>query len=74
MMPLRRARINEEKELTYPEGVACATVLETGSSESGAGIMMIVKGLVVGGIVKSPVKWIGFTAGERRGGGGQDRR
>lgn len=52
MVPLRRALIVEEKELTYPEGVACAAVLKTGSSESVSGVWMIAKGLLVGGIVK----------------------
>lgn len=52
MVPLRRALIVEEKNLTYPEGVACATVLESGSSDSSAGIVTIFKGLLVGGIVK----------------------
>ncbi len=52
MVPLRRALIVEEKELTYPEGVACAAVLKTGSSESLSGVWMIAKGLLVGGIVK----------------------
>ena len=52
MVPLRRALIIEEKGLTYPEGVACATVLESGSSDSSAGIITIFKGLLVGGAVK----------------------
>ncbi len=33
MIPLRRALITEEKELIYPEGVACAEVLKTGEEE-----------------------------------------
>jgi putative OPT family oligopeptide transporter len=52
MVPLRRALIIEEKALTYPEGVACATVLESGSSDSGDGIKMIAKGLLIGGVIK----------------------
>ena len=52
MVPLRRALIVEEKGLTYPEGVACATVLKSGSSDSGKGVLMIIKGLLVGGAVK----------------------
>ncbi len=36
MIPLRKALIVEEKELVYPEGVACAEVLKTGEQgESG---------------------------------------
>ncbi|MCT4641552.1 MAG: oligopeptide transporter, OPT family [Bacteriovoracaceae bacterium] len=53
MIPLRSALINNEKDLTYPEGVACAGVLEVGSSdsnESGAGV--IFKGVWLGGLFK----------------------
>ncbi len=35
MIPLRRALIVEEKELIYPEGVACAEVLKTGEEKEG---------------------------------------
>ncbi len=52
MVPLRRALIVEEKELIYPEGVACATVLKSGSSERGSGVKMIVQGLIIGGVIK----------------------
>ena len=63
MVPLRRALIVEEKELTYPEGVACAAVLKTGSSESVSGVWMIAKGLLVGGIVKFCSSALGALAG-----------
>ena len=63
MVPLRRALIVEEKELTYPEGVACAAVLKTGSSESVSGVWMIAKGLLVGGIVKFFSGALGALAG-----------
>jgi len=33
MIPLRKALIVEEKELIYPEGVACAEVLKTGEEQ-----------------------------------------
>lgn len=53
MIPLRKALIQNEKELVYPEGVACAAVLEAGSSEeSKAGFITILKGLAIGGIFK----------------------
>lgn len=35
MIPLRKALIVEEKELIYPEGVACAEVLKAGEEEGG---------------------------------------
>ena len=63
MVPLRRALIVEEKELTYPEGVACAAVLKTGSSESISGVWMIVKGLLVGGFVKFCSGALGVLSG-----------
>lgn len=53
MIPLRKALIVEGSgELTYPEGVACAAVLESGSSETGSGMGMILKGLGIGAIFK----------------------
>jgi putative OPT family oligopeptide transporter len=53
MIPLRKALIQNEEELVYPEGVACAAVLNAGTSEdSKAGFMTILKGLAIGGIFK----------------------
>tara|TARA_B100001248_G_C27393772_1_gene464105 strand:+ start:394 stop:2259 length:1866 start_codon:yes stop_codon:yes gene_type:complete len=55
MVPLRRALIVEDKDLIYPEGVACATVLESaeGSVEDAKiGLSTILKGVGVGAIFK----------------------
>lgn len=53
MIPLRKALIQNEKELTYPEGVACAAVLRSGSAESGTeGFKTILKGLGLGAVFK----------------------
>ncbi len=56
MIPLRRALIIEEKELRYPEGVACATVLEsataTDQSADQSGSANIFKGFAAGGLFK----------------------
>lgn len=52
MIPLRRALIVEDKELTYPEGVACAAVLEAGDKGEGKGFITIIKGLLIGGVFK----------------------
>lgn len=52
MIPLRRALIIEEKELTYPEGIACAIVLEEGSKGEGQGFATILKGLGIGAVFK----------------------
>lgn len=51
MIPLRRALVIEEKELSYPEGVACGEVLEAGE-KGGAQFKPIFMGIVVGGIFK----------------------
>jgi len=40
MIPLRRSLIVEEKELVYPEGLACAEVLETGE-KGGSGVLYV---------------------------------
>lgn len=53
MIPLRKALIKNEKELIYPEGVACAAVLEAGSEDDGKrGFVTILKGLFFGGAFK----------------------
>lgn len=53
MIPLRKALIQNEEELTYPEGVACAAVLRSGSAEAGLdGFKIILKGLGLGALFK----------------------
>lgn len=53
MIPLRKVLIQNEKDLTYPEGVACAAVLNSGSAEAGKeGFKSILKGLGIGAIFK----------------------
>lgn len=53
MIPLRKALIQNEEELTYPEGVACAAVLNSGSAEAGLdGFKVILKGLGLGAVFK----------------------
>ena len=49
MIPLRRVLIVEEKELIYPEGVACARVLEAG--EAGGSPLRMVMASLAGGLV-----------------------
>lgn len=51
MIPLRKALIVEEKELTYPEGIACAEVLKTGQ-EKGRGIEYLLIALAIGAVFK----------------------
>lgn len=53
MIPLRSALIKNEKDLVYPEGVACAAVLGAGSAEEGKrGFITIIKGLVFASVFK----------------------
>ncbi len=51
MIPLRRSLIVEEQQLVYPEGVACAEVLEVGE-EGGTGFGYILSAMGVGFIFK----------------------
>jgi len=52
MIPLRRALIVEDENLTYPEGVACAEVLKAGDNQSSGSMGFIFKGLALGALVK----------------------
>jgi len=51
MIPLRKVLIIEEKELTYPEGVACAEVLIVGE-KGGTRFKPIFYGIFLGGLFK----------------------
>jgi putative OPT family oligopeptide transporter len=51
MIPLRKTMIVEDKTLAYPEGVACARVLEVGQ-KGGAGALLLFLGLLVGLVLK----------------------
>lgn len=70
MIPLRRALIVDDKELTYPEGVACAAVLEAGAETSeendtgNKGFITILKGLLVGGVFKFLIQGLKVFKGE----------
>ncbi|MDP6438054.1 MAG: oligopeptide transporter, OPT family [Candidatus Brocadiia bacterium] len=59
MIPLRRALIVEDKELVYPEGVACAEVLKAGE-ERGTGIVLVLMGLVLGTVFKLLISGFSF--------------
>ena len=68
MIPLRKALIVENKELIYPEGVACSQVLKSGSSEEGgAGFVTILKGLFIGGLFKFTAAAMGLFQGSVEG-------
>ena len=52
MVPLRRPLIVEEKELIFPEGLACAHVLKVGQ-KGGSGLLYVFGALLIGLFVKS---------------------
>ncbi len=58
MIPLRKTLIVEEKELVYPEGVACAKVLEAGQG-GGTSLVQIAVALGVGVIFKALIGIVG---------------
>lgn len=51
MIPMRKTLIVESKELSYPEGVACAEVLKAGET-GGKGAMYVFFAMVVGAVFK----------------------
>lgn len=62
MVPLRRALIVERTDLTYPEGVACAEVLQAGEGGSG-GMRLIALGALVGAVIKFAGAFLGLFKG-----------
>lgn len=62
MVPLRRPLIVEEKELVYPEGVACAEVLEAGD-RGGAKVAYVFVSLAVGAIFKFLISGVTLLRG-----------
>ena len=66
MIPLRRALIVERDDLVYPEGVACAEVLQAGET-GGSGIRLIAVGAAVGAALKFCSAWLGAFKGTVEG-------
>jgi len=66
MIPLRRPMIVENRELTYPEGVACARVLEAGD-RGGSAVKQVFGYLGLGVLVKACADGLGLIAGELHG-------
>ncbi|QDS91462.1 OPT oligopeptide transporter protein [Roseimaritima multifibrata] len=64
MIPMRKVFVVDNDELKYPEGVACAAVLQAGASEEkdGAGTSLIVGG-ILGGVVKLVGGFLGLISG-----------
>jgi len=59
MVPLRRALIVEEKELIFPEGVACAHVLKVGDRR-GTAIWYVFSALFLGMLLKGMTSALAF--------------
>ncbi len=74
MIPLRRALIVEDEELSFPEGVASAVILEAGDSNDKTGFFVILKGVLWGGLFKifsTGTKWIAGSVEAAFMGGGR---
>lgn len=64
MVPLRKALIEDDKTLIYPEGVACAQVLRAGAlDKSGVGFKSVLQGLGIGAAFKAMVALFGVFKG-----------
>jgi len=66
MVPLRRVLIVEEKELVYPEGLACAEVLEAGEA-GGSGMRTVFAAMGLGILFKVLVEAISIIRGTVEG-------
>lgn len=62
MIPLRKPMIIEQKELRFPEGVACAEVLKAGD-RGGAEMLGIFAALGIGALFKSLISVVGLFKG-----------
>ena len=55
MIPMRQVFVIDNKDLKFPEGVACAAVLRAGDTDDrdgGSGLSLIASGMAVGGLFK----------------------
>ena len=66
MIPLRRSMIVEQKELRFPEGVACAEVLKAGD-RGGAEMLGIFAALGIGAAFKALISVVGLFKGTVEG-------
>lgn len=62
MVPLREALVVRDKNLVFPEGVACAEVLRAGEGAS-SGIKKVLLGIAAGGILKLLSGVVGLVKG-----------
>ena len=69
MIPMRQVFIvKNEDNLQYPEGLACASVLEAGQSSSKSNsASVVVKGALIGGLFKFLISFVGLLKGVLEG-------
>ena len=69
MIPMRQVFIvKNEDNLQYPEGLACASVLEAGQeSDSSSSAGLIIKGALIGGAFKGLISFFGALKGVLEG-------
>ena len=64
MIPMRQVFIvKNEDNLQYPEGLACASVLEAGQESGGDNASSIIKGALLGGAFKGLISFAGVLKG-----------
>ena len=70
MIPMRRVFVRDNDELPYPEGVACAAVLEAGEgtgTEGRSDARQVVMGAAIGAAFKFAVSYLGVIKGALQG-------
>lgn len=70
MIPMRRVFVTNNAELPYPEGVACAEVLQSAEGDEGAaseGAAIVFKGIGLGGFFKFLGGFVGLIKGSLEG-------
>lgn len=68
MIPMRKIFVVDNDELPYPEGVACAAVLETGNEEGkSAGALALAVGGLFGAVVKFYESFVKLVAASLEG-------
>lgn len=70
MIPMRRVFVVGNSDLKYPEGVACAAVLEAGEHKgdgSGADALPVIAGGALGAVFKLLVSFVGLIRGTMEG-------
>jgi len=67
MIPMRRVFVVDNKELAYPEGVACAEVLKAGEKGNETGASLVFQSILVGGVFKFIASFMGILKSSLEG-------